>query len=168
MLSMYKRPPPAQGQAGVPAAELGQPQSESNVEAKAEKSTILDWSGRTFGQEPRPDWLKPLVINGNAEAARLAFGLPSNPQVKAVPSQRANREEARVLSELMFSRQAAVELRQYVRAAGADNMDEGQLAIVAETTAVAEVTITGTQRVADFWQLVETENPGTKLKMLTG
>jgi urease beta subunit len=156
--------PPVQEQAAAPAAEVGQPLSESNVGSQPLKATVLDWSDRTMGQEQNPAWLKPLVINGNAEAARSAFGLASGVRIKFSMAERENRDEARVLAGLMFAQKTAQELKQYVCTAAASRLDEGQMDIVEEITTATKVTMTGNQRVADFWQLVESENPGTKAK----
>jgi hypothetical protein len=148
--------PSAQGQ----AASLG----ENNVASRSSKAAILDWSDRTMGQEKTPVWLKPLVVNGNAEEARSAFGIAGGSRIKFSVAQRANRDEARVLSGLMFAQQTAQELKQYVCTAGASRLDEAQMDIVEEITTATKVIMTGTRRVADFWQLVESENPGSRSK----
>ena len=150
------------GCAGTPAAN-GIPAA-SEVGTKPLKSTVLDWSDRTMGQDQNPAWLKPLVINGSAEEARSAFGIAGNARVKFSVAQRANREEARVLSGLMFAQQVAQELKQYVCTAAASRLDQGQMDIIEEITTATKVTLTGTRRVADFWQQVESENPGTRAK----
>jgi hypothetical protein len=173
--------------AGAPAAGVGQPSAqvqavsqseerpatvavqaassaENNVASRPGKATIVDWSNRAMGQEQSPAWLKPLVINGNAEDARAAFGLAGNSQVKFSVAQRQNRDEARVLSGLMFAQQAAQELKQYVCTAAASRLDEAQMDIVEEITTATKITMTGTRRVADFWQLVESENPESRSK----
>jgi hypothetical protein len=158
--------------AGTQAARGGQSSiqetaavpAENKVESQPFKVTVLDWSDRTIGQEQNPAWLRPLVINGNTEEVRPAFGLTSGSRIKFSMAQRPNRDEARVLAGLMFAQKTAQELKQYVCTAAASRLDQGQMDIVEEITTATKVTMTGTQRVADFWQLVESVNPETKAK----
>ena len=138
--------------------------AENEVETRPLKKTVLDWSDRTMGQDQTPAWLKPLVINGNGEEVRAAFGIAGGDTVKFSVAQRANLDEARLLSGLLFAQKTAQELKQYVCIGAASRLDQAQMDMVEEISTATKVTMSGTQRVADFWQLVETENPGTRTK----
>jgi len=130
-------------------------QNAANVSTQANPSVILDWSNRNLGEESVPVWLKPLV-KGNTQVAKQEFGLNPAVRVKYSLAQRTNRDEARVQAGLLFAAQIANELKQYVVTAASQNLDQGQMDIVEEITTATKITITGNQRVTDFWQLVET------------
>jgi outer membrane murein-binding lipoprotein Lpp len=85
-------------------------------------------------------------------------------RVKFSLAQRANREEARVQAGLLFAAQIAAELKTYVVTAAGQTLDAGQLDIVEEITTATKVNISGMERKADFWRLVETEDPSTRAK----
>jgi hypothetical protein len=82
--------------------------------------------------------------------------------VRVSQAERANRDEARVLADLMFAQQLANELKRYVVAAAASRLDQRQMDIVEQVTSAAKVTMTGAQKVADFWQLVEKNDDGVE------
>jgi hypothetical protein len=145
------------------AKEIQREQSANNVDTQARHSTVIDWVNRTVGEDPVPLWLKPL-IKGNSGPVKQEYGINPNARVKFSLAQRANREEARVQSGLIFNAQIAQELKTYVMTAAGQTLDEGQIDIVEEITTATKINITGNERVADFWQLVETEDPGTKIK----
>jgi hypothetical protein len=150
-------------EAAPTAAEIRQEQNANNVATQARRSTVVDWANRNVGEESVPLWLKPL-IKGNSGPVKSEYGIPSDARVKYSLAQRANRDEARVQAGLLFAAQIANELKQYVMTAAAQTLNEGQIDIVEEITTATKVNITGTERVADFWQLVETEDPSTKIK----
>jgi len=127
----------------------------SNVGTQANPSTILDWSNRNLGEESVPVWLKSLV-KGNTQVVKQEFGINPAARVKYSIAQRANRDEARVLAGLLFAAQIASELKQYVITGAAQSLNQGQMDIVEEITTATKINITGNQRIADFWQLVET------------
>jgi hypothetical protein len=115
------------------------------------------------GEDPVPLWLKPL-IKGNSDPVKQEFGINPNARVKFSLARRTNREEARVQAGLLFNAQIAQELKTYVMTAAGQTLDEGQIDIIEEITTATKINITGNERVADFWQLVEIEDPGTKIK----
>jgi hypothetical protein len=144
-------------------AEPRQQQSANNVDTQPQRSTVIDWVNRNLGEDSVPLWLKPLV-KGNSGAVKSEFGVAPDSKVKFSLAQRANRDEARVQAGLLFAQMIAQELKTYVATAAAQTLNEGQMDIVEEITTATKVTLTGTERVADFWQLVETEDPSTHVK----
>jgi len=140
-------------------------QSTANVDTQANSSTILDWSNRNLGEDSVPSWIKPLV-KGNTQVVKQEFGINPAARVKYSIARRANRDEARVQAGLLFAAQIANELKQYVVTGAGQNMDQGQMDIVEEITTATKVTITGNQRVTDFWQLIETtdDRSGAKVR----
>jgi hypothetical protein len=142
--------------------EVRREQDAANIDTRPRRSTVIDWSSRSLGEAAVPLWLKPL-IKGNAGPVKTEFGVAPDSRVKFSLAQRANRDEARVQAGLLFAAQIANELKTYVMTAAAQTLDEGQIDIIEEITTAAKVTITGTERVADFWQLVETEDPVTNI-----
>jgi hypothetical protein len=135
----------------------------NNVDTQPLHSTVIDWSNRSVGEESVPLWLKPL-IKGNAGPVKSEFGIAPDSRVKVSPAQRANRDEARVQAGLLFAQMIAQELKQYVMTAAGQTLNERQMDIVEDITTATKVTLTGTEWVADFWQLVETEDPSTRIK----
>jgi hypothetical protein len=155
---------PAPDTKAVPTAtEVRQGQNANNVDTQPVHSTVIDWVNRNVGEEAVPLWLKPL-IKGNSGPVKSEFGVASDSRVKFSLAQRTNRDEARVQVGLLFAQQITTELKQYVMTAASQTLNEGQIDIIEEITTATKVNITGTERVADFWQLVETEDPGTRVK----
>lgn len=138
-------------------------QNTNNVETKPLASVVLDWNNRNLGEDSMPSWIRPLT-RGNTQVVRQEFGIPANSRIKYSVAQRANREEARVLAGLNFNQQIAYELKTYVVTASAGTLNQGQMEIVDEITTSTKINITGNERVADFWQLVETTDNVTGAK----
>jgi hypothetical protein len=155
--------PAATGPAMSTEAEINKSQDANNVGTQPLRSTVIDWSDRTIGEASIPLWLKPL-IKGNAGPVKSEFGINPTSRVKFSLAQRANRDEARVQAALLFNAQIATELKTYVMTAASQTLNEGQTDIVEEITTATKINITGNERVADFWQLVETEDPSTRIK----
>jgi hypothetical protein len=155
---------PAAMPAAMPtAAEVRREQNANDVDTQARRSTVIDWSNRTVGEEAVPRWLKPL-IKGNSGAVKSEYNVNADARVKFSLARRPNRDEARVQAGLLFAAQIANELKTYVMTAAAGTLNEGQIDIIEEITTAAKVNITGSERVADFWQLVETGDPATGVK----
>jgi hypothetical protein len=133
-----------------------------NVDQDALKSTIRDWSNRTMGQVSQPAWLKPLVINANAAGFQTEFGIDSSNRVEFSVAQDRNMDNARIDSDLLFAQKIAQELKRYVMTATSRNTDQGQVERLEQITSATKVTMTGTRRVTDFWQLIETVDNGQK------
>jgi hypothetical protein len=166
MAGCVSKPEPARepALAVVPTAkEVRREQSANNVETQPMRSVIIDWSNRNLGEDAVPQWLAPL-IRGNSGAFKSVYGVNPDSRVKYSLARRTNRDEARVQAGLLFAAQIANELKQYVMTAAAETLDEGQIEIIEEITTATKVNITGTERVTDFWQLVETEDPAIGAK----
>jgi hypothetical protein len=157
---------PAPQDAVPTAAEVRLEQNANNVGTQPMRSTVIDWSNRNIGEDSVPLWLKPL-IKGNSGPVKSEYSVDPDSRVKFSLAQRANREEARVQAGLLFNAQIANELKIYVMTAAAQTLDEGQIDIIEEITTATKVNITGNERVADFWQFVETEDPATRVKSRT-
>jgi hypothetical protein len=140
------------------------PPPASNVGTAPLRSTVLDWNNRNMGEEQFPGWLRVLIVNKQQGPVRQAFGLPDNTVIKVSQAERANREEARVLADLMFAQQIANELKRYIVTGAASRLDRGQMEIVEEITSSTQVTMTGGSKLSDFWQLVEKEDNGIKTR----
>jgi hypothetical protein len=162
MAGCASNPKPEQTAAAA-RAETRREQEANNVDTRTRRAVVVDWSSRTLGEDSVPGWLKPLV-RGNAAPVKQEFGIASDARVKFSLAQRANREEARVQAGLLFAAQIATELKTYVVTAAGQTLDAGQTDIVEEITTATKVNIAGAERVADFWQLVETEDPSARTK----
>jgi hypothetical protein len=139
------------------------PANADNVRVEAKKPVVRDYMNSNVpGMESFPGWLRVLLVNNRQAVVRQEFGLPDDTVIKVSQAERANRDEARVLSDLMFAQAIANELKRYVVTAAAQNLDQGSMDIVEEITSSTKVTLTGGQKLQDFWQLVEKEEDGVK------
>jgi hypothetical protein len=138
--------------------------SSSNVDVAPTRSVVRDWSNRSMGIPATPTWLQALVVNGNSSPIKQEFGINGSSRVKFIVAQNPNRESARVQAGLLFAAKTANELKQYVVTGAGSVLDGGELDIVEEITTATKVIIAGNENVADFWQLVETEDTATRQK----
>jgi hypothetical protein len=115
-----------------------------------------------MGVPPFPAWLKALIINNRQDAVRQEFGLSEDTVIRVSQVERPNRNEAEILADLMFAQQVANELKRYVVSGAASRFDQGVTQVVEEITSSTKVTISGGQKLPEFWQLVETDDNGMK------
>jgi hypothetical protein len=157
--------------AGAPATPAGPanpettpaPANPGHLNVDVRKTVVRDYMNSNVpGMESFPGWLRALVVNNRQAVVRQEFGLPDDTVIRVSQVERANREEARVDSDLAFAQAIANELKRYVVTAAARSLDQGSTDIVEETTSSAKVTLTGGQKLQDFWQLVEKEEDGVK------
>ena len=137
--------------------------SSSNVDVAPTRAVVRDWSNRSMGVPATPPWLQALIL-GNAGPIKQDFGINGSNRVKFIVAQNRNRESARVQAGLLFAAKTANELKQYVVTGAGSVLDSGELDIVEEIATATKVTIAGNENVADFWQLVETEDTATRQK----
>jgi len=137
--------------------------NENNVDTQPMRTVILDWANRTAGEQANPVWLMPLV-RGKKSTVKTEFELPDDYVIFFGPSQRRNRDEARVDAGLELSVKIANSLKQTVMAGAGRTLTDGQMAIAEEAATNTKVTLTGQVPVTDFWQMVETQDPGTGSK----
>ncbi|GHV75048.1 hypothetical protein AGMMS49940_23500 [Spirochaetia bacterium] len=137
--------------------------SASNVDIRPNRSVIRDWSNRNIGMPPTPVWFPSLVL-GNSGPVKQDFGINGTARVKHIVAQNRNRESARVQAGLLFAAKTANELKQYVVTGAGQELNDGELDIVEEIATATKITIMGNEPVADFWQLVETEDLTTHQK----
>ena len=64
----------------------------------------------------------------------------------------------------MFAQQIATELKREVVTGAASNLNQGQIQVVEEITTATKITMTGGAKLADFWQLIETEDNGVRAR----
>ncbi|GHV10056.1 hypothetical protein FACS189485_23010 [Spirochaetia bacterium] len=150
------------GSTGSPAVSAAIPSS-SNVDTAPTRMVIRDWSNRSMGIPSTPPWLQALLL-GNSGPIKQDFGINGSNRVKFIVAQNRNRESARVQAGLLFAAKTANELKQYVVTGAGSVLDGGELDIVEEIATATKVTIMGNENVADFWQLVETEDTATRQK----
>jgi hypothetical protein len=163
VMAACKSPPVVTESATPTLAEIDRSQDANNVDTQSLRSTVLDWSNRTVGEDSVPLWLKPL-IKGNSGPVKSEFGINPTSRVDYSIAQRSNRDEARVQAGLLFNAKIANALKTYVVTGAAQILNEAQMDIVEDITTATKINITGNERVADFWQLVETEDPSTRVK----
>ena len=147
--------------------ESGIINKDNNTASAPLRSVVIDWSDRTMGQVSNPDWLKSLVVNNNSQAVQSAFGIDPSNKIKFSVGKDANIENARIDAGILHAQKLAHDLKQYVVTAVARRADQGVVDRLEEITTATKVTITGNERVADFWKLVETNDNGQKRREYT-
>jgi hypothetical protein len=151
-----------QGSGDLAPLKKGATARGAGMSEKAFDSTIKDWSNRSMGQVSQPGWLVPLTLENNENAFRSAFNVDDSYRVLWSVGDDRNIENARIDSELFFAQKTANELKQHVLAAASRQANQGQVERLQEITAVTKVDMSGTARVTDFWQLVDTVEDGSK------
>jgi hypothetical protein len=152
--------------AGPPASESpAQPASNSGMRIAGEKTTLVDWTGRTSGRAPNPDWL------GDAEEGLYAkfqetYGVTDGVCRIAIGSG-ADLRAAQMRVSMNFARQVAKDLATKVSTKAAELARSGGMndataqAIEERTTTQSTADISGSQMRTEYFKKLETEDSRT-------
>jgi septum formation inhibitor MinC len=153
VLAACKTPPVAAGPNPFESAPSG-----NNVTTAANKMVIRDWSYRGIGEIENPAWLYS-AIRGNFNPFKSAFEVDPTRICRPGIGTNANRNAALIQANALFAAQLAQELRAtvLVRTGAASNneVSDGEYAAVLNAVIEANVTVSGFQRITDFWQQLE-------------
>jgi hypothetical protein len=138
--------------------------NESGVKIQALKTNILDWQGRTLGNEAVPSWLAPVEL-GDFDLYRARFQASQDKVHRSSEGTGADERGSLMRAQGNYARKIARELQQSISVYAADTAVSGGISAATEeaiqetTKTKSEVEITGHQQKTTFWQYVETENP---------
>jgi hypothetical protein len=153
---------PAQNAANV--MPVSDSRNESGVKIQALKTNILDWQGRTLGNEAVPSWLAPVKL-GDYDLYRARFQGSQDKVYRYSEGIGADERGSLMRAQGNYARIIAKELQQNICVYTGNNAVSGGISAATEeatqetTKTKSEVEITGHQQKTTFWQYVETENP---------
>jgi len=118
-------------------------------------SRITDWSNKNLGEETTPGWLYSLV-RGDIQNTKKDLDIIDNTSVKYSIGKGSNLHIAREQSELNYYYQVINEIDSFFES-NKLSIDNIENSIVLKK----EITVTGIERITDFWQKVETNDKKT-------
>lgn len=129
---------------------------DNNLSVAAKKSAIVDWSNRTLGVDPVPEWL-PKLVSGNTKTFKNDYGIDNSYIIKFGIASSKTRDSALAASRVNYNAMRAEELRtQVVSIAETKLNSQGETDVVANAAMNAKVDLTGHELVTQFWQEVVT------------
>lgn len=136
----------------------------SNIDVKAKKSVIVDWTGRTAGEEAIPMWLTSLV-RGNGDVFKSDFGINNSYVIKYSLDKGKTEDVAKINSRVRYNAFRAEELRTKVISEAASTLPAGESRDAFENAAMATpvTELSGHELVIQFCQEVVTPNKETGL-----
>ncbi len=148
----------------TPASETKQAlqANESGTIVAANKTYIRDWKGRTLGTKAVPDWFSSAIL-GNFDQAKLHFKIDGD-VFKLSAGQGADERSAQMRASMNYARVVARELQQSIDVFAAEKARTGSMdaktkqAIEEVTQNQSHVEITGHEKKAEFWQMVDEED----------
>ncbi|UTC88375.1 hypothetical protein [Treponema denticola] len=137
--------------------------NESGVKVEANKTYVRDWSGRSLGTEARPEWLMEAFQN-NYGKARAKFGISDNDIVKVSMVSANDVRGAQMYADMNYARLVATELQRSICVTAAEKARNGDIsektrqAIEEVTTSQSQVEISGHEKKAEFYHIVDEED----------
>ncbi|GHT81978.1 hypothetical protein FACS1894137_00020 [Spirochaetia bacterium] len=149
---------------GANITPISDSRNESGVKIQGLKTNILDWQGRSLGNEAVPSWLAPVEL-GDFTLYNARFQGSNDKVHRSSEGTGADERGSLMRAQGNYARKIARELQQSINVYAADTARSGGIseetveAIQETTKTKSEVEITGHQQKTTFWHLVETENP---------
>lgn len=137
----------------------------NSIDVNPEKSSIVDWSGRTAGEEAIPVWLNHLM-RGNADVFKTDFGIDNSYIVKMSFAEGPTKDVANIRSKLDYNAQRSEELKTAVRSTAGTELNNAGVfdGDNAERTMATPINdISGHELVIQFWHKKITQNEDTGL-----
>lgn len=137
--------------------------SESNVEVKANKTYLRDWTARSMGGEARPAWLQALFL-GNDNQYRSQFNVSDDAIIKTSYITAADVRGAQMRADIQFARQIAKDLQQSIFNSSAQQSRAGKIdettkdAIMEVTQAQSTVEFSGLEKRTEFYHIEDEED----------
>lgn len=138
----------------------------SGVKVAANKTFLRDWTGRTLGTEPQPQWLMQAFLN-NYTGARSVYGISEQDIVRVATVKAKDVRSAQMYADMQYARNVARELQQSIVVNAAEkarngDMSEGTKGAIEEVTQThAEADITGHEKKTEFYHIVDEEDAST-------
>ncbi|MDR1389571.1 MAG: hypothetical protein LBJ31_06290, partial [Treponema sp.] len=122
----------------------------------------LDWSNRGIGEIASPLWLLP-AIRGNWNLFKQEWPVDSGKVLKVGVAQNASLNVAQTIADVQYAARLANQLKQSVLTrAGISLGSDGEFEAVQDAATKAQVSVTGQERLTDFWQLREVDDGNGK------
>ncbi len=152
------------GCVSTPAAESRKTlrANESGSIIAANKTYIRDWKGRTLGTKAVPAWFAPAML-GDFEQAKMHFKIDGD-IFRTSEAVGADVRSAQMRADMNYARKIARELQQSINVFAAEKARSGAIdsktkqAIEEVTQNQSHVEITGHEKKAEFWQMVDVED----------
>lgn len=138
--------------------------SNSGVEVEGMKSKIVDWQGRTLGEQAIPAWLGS-AKRGDYSTYISVFNKKDSDVYRNSIGYGADVRSATMRADMAYARAIARELQQSVNVFAAEQARSGNLndetrqAIEEVTKTQSNAEITGHQKATEFWQRVVSIDP---------
>jgi hypothetical protein len=142
--------------AGKTAGTAASTAASVNAEKTANEQRVVDWKDRGIGELASPAWLLP-AVRGDWDAFRSTWKVNPSMILKMGESQGATLNAAQTIAEVQYAAHIANQLKQTVLTKAAISLNtQGQFDTVNDAAVKTLVTLSGQERLTDFWQEIET------------
>jgi hypothetical protein len=132
------------------------------AEKTANNQKVLDWANRGLGEKASPEWLLP-AIRGNWTVFKQDWQVSGDKVLKVGVSRAPRLNAAQTIADVQYAARLASQLKQSVLTKAAITLGSNdEFNVVQDAATKAVVTITGQERLCDFWQLIETVDSNGK------
>lgn len=132
------------------------------AEKTANNQKVLDWANRGLGEKASPEWLLP-AIRGNWTVFKQDWQVSGDKVLKVGVSRAPRLNAAQTIADVQYAARLASQLKQSVLTKAAITLGSNdEFNVVQDAATKAVVTITGQERLCDFWQLIETTDSNGK------
>jgi hypothetical protein len=171
-------PAPAAVSQSAPTAPAAQPTFVQNApgsqaaiaseEAKktADIQRVIDWANRGLGEDASPAWLLP-ALRGNFRVLKEDWQIRGDKVLKVGVSRAPALNAAMTIADVQYAARLANQLKQGVTTKAAITLgSDDQFSVVNDAATKTTVSIAGQERLADFWQQLETtDSDGRKVRV---
>jgi hypothetical protein len=140
----------------------------ASEEAKktADRQRVIDWANRGVGEDASPAWLLP-ALRGNFRVFKQDWQIRDDKVLKVGVSRAPALNAAMVIADVQYAARLANQLKQAVTTKAAITLgSDDQFSVVNDAATKTTVSIAGQERLADFWQQIETtDSDGRKTRV---
>jgi hypothetical protein len=140
----------------------------ASEEAKrtADNQRVIDWANRGAGEDASPAWLLP-ALRGNFRVFKQDWQIRDDKVLKVGVSRAPALNAAMVIADVQYAARLANQLKQAVTTKAAITLgSDDQFSVVNDAATKTTVSIAGQERLADFWQQLETiDSDGRKTRV---
>jgi hypothetical protein len=132
----------------------------------ADTQRVIDWANRGLGEDASPAWLLP-ALRGNFRVLKQDWQIRDDKVLKAGVSRAPALNAAMVIADVQYAARLANQLKQAVTTKAAITLgSDDQFSVVNDAATKTTVSIAGQERLADFWQQLETtDSDGRKTRV---
>ncbi|MDR2095547.1 MAG: hypothetical protein LBP76_08515 [Treponema sp.] len=132
----------------------------------ADSQRVIDWANRGLGEDASPAWLLP-ALRGNFRVFKQDWQIRDDKVLKVGVSRAPALNAAMVIADVQYAARLANQLKQAVTTRAAITLgSDDQFSVVNDAATKTTVSIAGQERLADFWQQIETtDSDGRKVRV---